>query len=392
MHCSNVKSEQITRNGVVLDDLGEILNETELKEIILKYFPNSREEIGCVYGIFESKKYCIYFKNISYLGIPHPLHKKRIQIPMSFNNLYEKNKVLGIETLLIGVYSYKGNIILVDFQVKKRGKNSSAHVYSNDLRNATINSYFKKTDNMGNVVIAFNPINKSVVEAYLEQKLFNEEVLELPFIQYLDSFFDDIDKKLNGIKCYTEMINNKYNNAEQSEWPGFYMEYRLEKYINTFNMQTVIQFLHNKSKGQIDLDLYFPQNCCYGDLKTHSNSSNEIPGNDLSTISKVISKSNLYYVVCNHDTIKDQDCNYEVTIFWNKLRKKEDTHSYGKKMKNSIIITDYQILDINKYNKKYLKVFNQGVNSNNKPREPKISINKKDINNFLIHSRKYEKK
>ena len=61
-------------------------------------------------------------------------------------------------------------------------------------------------------------------------------------------------------------------------------------------------------------------------------------------------------------------------------------------MKNSIIITDYQILDINKYNKKYLKVFNQGINSNNKPREPKISINKKDINNFLIHSKKYEKK
>lgn len=389
MYKSNVKSEQITKSGIILDDKGEILSDTELSNIISKYFCNVEIIDNKIYGKYREKKYCIYYKNISYLGIPHPLHKKRIQIPLSFNELCQENKRRGIETLLIGVYSYKDNLIFVDFQIKIRGKNSSAHVYSNDIRNATINGYFKKTDNNDNIIMAFNPRKKEVVEGYLEQKLYNEENFELPFISYFDNFFDDIDKKLYGIKCYKEMMKNHYNNARQSEWVGFYMEYKLEEYINKFDISTVIQFLHNKSKGQVDLDLYFPMNKCYGDLKTHSNDSNAILGNDLGTIKKVVNDSSIYYVVCNHDTFKDRDYEYEVTIFWNKMCKKDDLYSYGDKMKNSIKITDYQILEINKYNGKYLKIFNQGINSNNKAREPKIRIDKKDINNFLIHNKCY---
>lgn len=390
MQRSNVKSEQILKSGNINNDYGEILTHDELKIVILKYFIGSYEEDGHIYGFFNDKKYCILYKNVSYLGIPHPIHKKRIQIPNSYNDLYNKNRILNIDTLLIGVYSYKTNIILVDFSLKKRGKNSSAHVYANDIRNATINGYFKKTDMMNNIVILFNPKDRLILEAYLEEKLYNEDNFQLPFITYIDEYFDEIDKELFGIECYKEMANDSYCNTKQAEWPGFYMEYRLEKYINKFHINDVIQFLHNKSKGQIDLDLYFPQIKCYGDLKTHSNNSNEIIGNDYSTIEKVISKNKLYYIICNHDTIRDKDRGYIVTKFWNKLLNKKNTLSYGNRMKYAIQITNYQVLDINKYNKKYLKKFNQGVNSNNKKREPKISIAKNDINNFLVYNKSYD--
>jgi hypothetical protein len=63
--------------------------------------------------------------------------------------------------------------------------------------------------------------------------------------------------------------------------------------------------------------------------------------------------------------------------------------SYSKKMKNRIELTDFMILEINEYNNKYLSVFNQGINSNKLPREPKIKIDKKMINNFLIYSSKF---
>lgn len=389
MYYSNVKSEQITKSGIVINDKAEILTDKELQSIILKYFDGTQVCDKKIYGTYRNKKYCIYYKNISYLGNPWPLHKKRIQIAKSFSELYEENSKKGITTLIIGVYSYKENIILVDFQIKQRGKNSSAHVYSNDLRHATINGYFKKNDNMGNVIIAFNPTKRKIIEAYLEEKLYNENLMDLPFISYFDNFFDDIDKNLNGIRCYKEMSNDNYNNARQSEWAGFYIEYKLEQYLNKFDVSTLIQFLHNKSKGQIDLDLYFPQNQCYGDLKTHSNDSKGILGNDLQTIKKLINKSSIYYIVCNHDTEKDKDYNYEVTIFWNKLCNKDNLYSYGEKMKHSIKITDYQILEINKFNGRYLGIFNQGINSNQKSRTPKIQIKERDINNFLIHKRKY---
>lgn len=389
MNYSNVKSEQITKNGIVLDDNAEILTRKELQDIILKYFIDTKICDKKIYGTYGDKKYCIFYKNISYLGNPHPLHKKRIQIPKSFNELYNKNELKGITTLIIGVYSYKTNLVFVDFQPKVRGKNSSAHVWSNDLRHATVNGYFKKTDDEGNVIIAFDPTKKYIVEAYLDEKLCNGNWMDMPFISYFDNFFDELDKNLYGIECYKEMAENNYNNTRQSEWVGFYMEYKLEQYLNRFHVSEVIQFLHNKSKGQVDLDLYFPENKCYGDLKTHSNDSNAILGNDLKTIEELISHSSIYYIVCNHDTEKDKDYNYEVTIYWNKLCNKDDVYSYGDKMKHSIKITDYQILEINQFNCKYLKIFHQGNNSNHKPRAPKIQINKRDIDNFLIHNKRY---
>ena len=79
MTCSNLKSEQINENLEIVMDNGEILNKDELVNILLENFPNTEEKDGVLYGEKEGKKYGIYFKNISYLGTPHPFFKKRIQ-------------------------------------------------------------------------------------------------------------------------------------------------------------------------------------------------------------------------------------------------------------------------------------------------------------------------
>ena len=101
-----------------------------------------------MYGKYGEERFCIYFKNISYLGTPHPFFKKRIQIGDAFKDIYAENTRLGIHTLLMGVYKYKGTILFVDFDVTKyatrKAHNSSAHVYTIDLKNGLLFGIFQK--------------------------------------------------------------------------------------------------------------------------------------------------------------------------------------------------------------------------------------------------------
>ena len=147
----------------------------------------------------------------------------------------------------------------------------------------------------------------------------------------------------------------------------------------------ICRYQSNKKKGEIDLDLNF-NNEYYGDLKAHSNDSTAILGNDLLNIEQALDNfGKIWYVVFNHDTVKDSVKEYEVTLFWNQRLQKENLMSYSKKMKNSITFTDFQVLEINNYNKNYISAFNQGHNSNSKERKPKIKIDNNKINNFLIY-------
>lgn len=393
MNLSKVKVEQII-NSKVVEDFSEILIPSELKKIIHDSFDNS--EIcsdGYVYCYYENVKFCIMCKNISYLGNPHPIYKKRIQIPDSFLELYKKNKSKNITTLLIGVYKYKDTLLFCDFNtdkyIKNKINNSSTHVYTIDLLNGYRNGIFKKKDNRNNIITVFN---KNNINEFLRIKLNQSQTSGIEIFDTLDDFFDSIFKEWIGIDCYTEMIENGFNNKFQPEWPGFYLEYKLKSYLEEKGKTNIIKYCQNKKSGSVDLDLFFPKIGMYGDLKTHSSNSNAIQGNDYDTIMNLIENQSIYYIVCNHETEKDKDHNYVVTEFWNEVQNKKNTHSYGDKMKYSVKITEYYVLEINKYNKKYLKVFHQGKNSNGKPREPKIMIPNKYIENFRVHIVEFDDK
>ncbi len=386
MNNSNVKAEQICFDGQVINDFAEILTKNELKKIILSSFKGSYIKNGMIYGSHRSKQYCIYFKNISYLGTPHLLYKKRIQIPRDFKQIYDENISKGITTLLIGIYIYKSLVLFCDFNTKKyitnRLNNSSAHVYTIDLKNGHIFGAFQKTDFKGNEITVFNSAN---INKYLDNKLIGDVNLNLEMVSVFDEFFLMLERHWHGIACYSEMISANFSNKYQSEWPGFYLEFRFDKYIKENDKSEVVCYRQNKKKDAIDLDLYFPQLSSYGDLKAHSLDSDGIQGNDYKTIMSILENKNIYYIICNHDTTKDKNKGYEVTIFWNKLQNKPNLMSYSERMKNSIDLRSYYILEISKSNMHYLDIFNQGRNSNGAKREPKISIKTKNINNFLIH-------
>lgn len=386
MKLSNVKVDQIY-HGSVIEDYGEILTNSELQFIIKGLFQNLIvEKNGYLYGKYRDKEYCIYYKNISYLGNPHPKFKKRIQISNEFKTLYDENFKKNITTLLIGVYKYKDNILLCDFNtctyIKRKAHNSSAHVYTIDLINGERNGLFEKKDIRGNVITVFNKDN---VINYLDSKLFNEDNIKIEVFDTLDDFFIHMAKEWLGMEAYADMIEHNYRNKYQPEWPGFYLEYKLEEYLIKNNKQDVITFYQNRKKGEVDLDLQFPQLGFFGDLKAHSVSSSGIQGNDYETIMKLLETQSIYYIVANHETEKDSDHNYEVTKFWNTVQNKKDLMSYSNKMKYGIKIKSYYILELNKYNKQYIDVFNQGKNSDGSPRNPKISISMKNLNNFLVH-------
>jgi hypothetical protein len=136
----------------------------------------------------------------------------------------------------------------------------------------------------------------------------------------------------------------------------------------------------------VDLDLYFSKINSFGDLKMHSKTSAGVLGNDKETIDKLLMNGKVYYIVCNHETVMDKDNGNVVAKYWNSSLGKDDLMSYSEKMKYSIKIKSFYILEINKFNCCYLEIFNQGKNSDGKSRKPKISINYKNIDNFLIHS------
>lgn len=181
------------------------------------------------------------------------------------------------------------------------------------------------------------------------------------------------------------MIKDNYKNKYQSEWAGFYLEYEFEKYIDKNSLQRLVRYAQDKKEGGIDLDLYFPSIKQYGDLKAHSDYSRGIQGNDWNTVHNLIEKGeHIFYIICEHSTEKDSEYDYEVTKFWNTVRKKSNLLSYAKRMKHSVVLKKAYILDINKENSQYLSKFKQGINSNGKPREPKIMIDSDNIKYFLI--------
>ena len=225
-----------------------------------------------------------------------------------------------------------------------------------------------------------NNLSNSLKYAF---KFMSKEVLDV-----FDDFFEQEQKQWNGIECYKKMIESDYRNKYQPEWAGFFLEYEFEYYIKNKKLNNLVTYAQDKTDKGIDLDLYFPTLECYGDLKAHSDYSKGIQGNDWDTVFSIIDdptkSGHIYYVVCEHSTVKDKDCNYEVTYYWNKTRNKENLMSYSSRMKNSIELKKAYILDINKDNKQYLTMFKQGVNSNGQLRAPKIMIEHDKLDKFLI--------
>lgn len=419
--------EQVERDGNIVIGKDTSRSWSGILKAIEKHFSDAYTStignIHIVRGQYKGRKYAIRAKNVTYLGNPHPVFKKRIQIPGDLQRFYREAAAEGLTPILMGVYTHEDNELFCEFHIEdfigKKANNSSAHVYTSDLAMAAVEGIFQKTDYFGNRITVFRP---EMAAAFLDNLLFEGEEPEKPveleepvepveaaglqrlsgqgygaqeglgmpeeILGVFQDFFASEPREWHGIDCYRKMMAADYRNKFQAEWAGFFLEYAFESYIHRHSLTGLVRYEQDKTKSGIDLDLYFPGIGCYGDLKAHSNNSPAIQGNDWDTVRTVLGreegKNHIFYIVCEHSTVKDSERGYEVTEFWNSAQGKEDLMSYHKRMKNSVQLKGFYILDINPWNQKYLSTFRQGVNSNGKLRPPKIMIDRDNLSKFVI--------
>lgn len=287
-----IKVEQVSKTGIIILDYDTSLSPSEIYYVLKRYFPNLSKDVSTKYyvGSFEGKKYCIYCKNITYLGNPWEFYKKRIQIADIDDFICFSKKTQSVP-ILLGIYTHEDVHIFCDFNVDtyigKKSHNSSAHVFSHDLLRGYVEGNFSKVDKEQNVISVFST---SHVQTFLKNKLSLVKTdFHLSIIPELNNFYSSLPKHWDGKQCYIEMKNDNYSQRNQIRWYGFYHEYQFEKYLNHNKLETIKKH-GDKSINGIDLDLLFPTLNTYGDLKTHSKNDRDggIIGNDLNTINSII--------------------------------------------------------------------------------------------------------
>ena len=382
-----IKVEQIISADEVVLDYDQPLSQKEIRDVLERHFQLPLQS-NPYQASHNGRPFKVCAKSITYLGKPHPVHKKRIQIPGAWKEALREDR-----TFLLGIYRYNDNLIFVLFDTSKyknnRLNNSSAHVHTIDIQKGMEYGIFAKTDASGNKLTVFT--EEKILEVF-SSLLKDKRIALPPEIDVLSNFAKGLETKWDGKAAYALMEKEKFNNAIQAEWQGFFLEYQYIKYSNSnTRIQKICSFVSNKKGGELDFDLNF-HNEYLGDLKAHSVGARTIPGNDKRSLERAVSKHKIFwYVVFSHETKKDRDHGHEVTRFWNFLLNqrggKKDELSYGDKMKHSVELKEMTIYEVNRSNVKYLQDLPQGRNSNNQERNMKIQINKKDFGNFLIYKK-----
>ncbi|MDQ5949298.1 MAG: hypothetical protein QG589_424 [Patescibacteria group bacterium] len=383
-----MKVEQVTKDGVVVKAIDQIFTPQEIYLLLknMGFEVDSRNNPFKVH--LDGKEYMLHIKNVTYLGNPHPLFKKRIQIPKKWlTSLSARN------SFLLGVYKHDDNVIFIHFDkskyLKRAMNNSSAHVSTIDLAHAVEEGVFRKTDSGGNIITVFSRDRFMDIFGLISNNTHVD--LVSTEVSLFQKFLGQLKTEWYGIASYKEMLEAKFPDALQPEWPGFYLEFNFQKFsLGNHEYKNIFKYIKNKKTGQIDLDLDFSGRY-FGDLKMHSKTSGVIMGNEKTTMNEALKKyGKIWYVVFHHTTERDKDHGGRTTQFWNQTlidigkKDKSRTLSYLNRMKYSINLVMMDILEINQFNKPYLQTLKQGMNSNQRARKDKYAIHNKHINNFLV--------
>ena len=291
----NVDSEQITLDKSLVIAQDQPLSDKQLKECLINVLGKNKCRIITVpprKWVLEftdgGKVYHLLVRTCTYLGNPHPIFKKRVQLPLWFNdysNMVNKQNP-RIDVRYIGVYHYGDtfhgdNVIFVDFKkdtyLTKKGHNSSAHVYTNDLFQAMTYGVFTKEDYFGNNI---STIRRDKFQDYLTNKVSETNTLFDLFRKFNCGFtFGQWLKALDVIK---EMHENNWHQWRQAEWAGWFLEYKFNKFTIDNKLTNQMRYVGSslKHEGDLDFDIRFDEEDFYGDLKASDISKKETPGND----------------------------------------------------------------------------------------------------------------
>lgn len=413
----NVDSEQITLDKSLVVAQDQPLSDRQLQECLINTLGKDKCNILTIPArrwvlefIEDGKVYHILARSCTYLGNPHPIFKKRVQFPLWFNEYSNtiNNQDKEIDVRYIGVYHFGDeqhgdNVIFVDFKkdtyLAKKGHNSSAHVYTNDLFQAMTYGVFTKEDRFGNTITT---IRRDKFRDYIVGKISDTNSLFDLFRKFNNGFsFGQWIKALDAIK---EMHDNAWIHWRQAEWAGWFLEYRFSKFTTDNDVTDKIRYVGSSQKreGELDFDIRFEEEDFYGDLKASDITKKEAPGNDKESLIDCIYRyDKFWYVIYEHETVKDSEStDYEATKGRNRYIKSIDSSydkndmSYHQRMKNSVKFVKMSIVELNRVNyREALTDFNQGHQSDGKARNPKFNIDKKvlDNDNFVVFRYTYIK-
>ena len=98
-----------------------------------------------------------------------------------------------------------------------------------------------------------------------------------------------------------------------------------------------------------------------------------------------------WYVIYEHETVKDKDCGNEITRFRYEFMvslndsKAKDPLSYASRMKNKVNFRRMMILELKRANcGDLLSAFHQGHQPDGGARAEKVLINKRNIENYQV--------
>lgn len=412
----NVDSEQITLDKSLVFALDQPLSNKNLQECLINVLGRDKCKVlnvpprkWVLEYVDKKKVYHLLVRPCTYLGNPHPLYKKRVQLPLWFNeytnSINKKNP--NIDVRFIGVYHYGDkhhgdNIVFIDFKkdtyLAKKGHNSSAHIYTNDLFQAMTYGMFTKEDYFGNSI---STIRKDKFQDYLTNQVPETTTLFDLFHKFNCGF--TFGQWLQALDAIKEMHGNNWHQWRQAEWAGWFLEYKFNKFTIENDITSKMRYVGSslKREGDLDFDIRFDEEDFYGDLKASDIKKKETPGNDQENLKECIYQfDKFWYVIYEHETIKDSGAtNYEATKARNRYIKSvdpsydKDEMSYHERMKNSVKFMKMSIIELNRINfREALTDFNQGCQPDGKARKPKFNINKKVLenDNFVVFRYTYK--
>ncbi|KGN38942.1 DUF6218 family protein [Knoellia aerolata] len=398
--------DQIGSDGALIPDADTTLAPTRKRELLLEALPEARIEKYAGHWVVRFHDQVILTKQVTHLGRPWEAFKKRIQIPGYWLDIERQGLTDGLTVRFVGVYHYGETTIFVDFDpttyVKRKANNSAAHVSTNDLFQAQTLGQFSRQDKNGNQLTSLRADQFAIylLAGYEEKN---------PHIQVFDRFskaFLD-GARIDGLAAGQEMYAAGWPDKFQPEWAGFYVEFRLSNYIRQHKLGDFVVVQKEKRKGEFDYDLRFLNDGVlehYGDLKASNIAVPESPGNDQADFLRCLSETGrFWYVIFEHETWHGRNNGNVPTIAWNEWRrsvghipasKVYDSLSYSKKYKEAVRFVRVKILEVNQANVsivlgEFQKGFGQYRGKGN-PRKAKVSIKKKDIDNFLIYTKAIE--
>jgi hypothetical protein len=391
--------DQIRPSGQVVSARDVPLNNTEKDRLLKDALPEAVAERFAGVRVVRFRDQIILKKQVTHLGKPHPRFKKRIQIPPRWLEVHEKASAEGLTTRFVGIYHFGPVTIFVDFDpstfLLRKANNSAAHVSTNDLYQAQVAGKFSRVDRNGNRLTS---VRADRFASYLR----NGGLPSAPWIEVFRAFNAGFLKtgQLQAINAVKEMHAASWPDRFQSEWPGFYLEFRLDSFLCQRNLQHVVKYQKNKKKAEYDYDLLFYRSpgriSYYGDLKASDVATCEAPGNDANTLARCLKKfRRFWYVIYEHETTCARDKGDIATRAWNELRRslghkpkgRYSPLSYKSRFKESVRFVKMSILELNQANASMvLGEFKQGRQPDGASRALKVMIKKRNIDNFLIYS------